>query len=131
MGTNVSKVKDYLLSCVNFPVEEDAIDAILVKRGLCGDMMFADAETRDIELCQADLYMWICTTPSKIGGDSDTDNGWSHKDGGFTLSDKDKRQYMRLANAIYKTYGEAKSLTSCFRVTDHGIKHCNFNLGRF
>lgn len=126
MEDKVCKVKDYLLNMVNFPVEEAAIEAILVKRGLCGDTPYVDAEKRDIDLCQADLYMWICTTPTKIGGDSDSDNGWTHKDGGFTLSDKDKRQFTRLANAIYKTYGEVKNLTSCFRVIDHGIKHCNF-----
>nr|DAT45739.1 MAG TPA: hypothetical protein [Caudoviricetes sp.] len=125
------RVKDYLANIVNFPVDEKALDAILVKRGLCGDTPYSEAENKDIELCQADLYMWICTSPSKIGGDSDSDNGWSHKDGGYTLSSKDKKRLTSIANSIYDTYGERKILTSHFRIVDHGVKHCNLGLNPY
>lgn len=123
---NILTIKDYLANIVNFDIPSEALDAILAKRGVYGEVPFADLELRDTELCTADLYIWICTSPTKYGGVSDSDNGWSHKDSGYTLSSADKKRLIGLANDIYDKYGESKVLSSSFRISNHGIKHRNY-----
>ena len=120
-------LKGFLANSVNFPIASDALDAILVKRGVPMCAEYADIEQKEIDLCLADLYMWICTTPNRSGGRSDSDNGWSHKQDSITLSYQDKHMYVKMANDIYERYGEKKPFSSTFKVTNHGIKSRNLD----
>ena len=81
-------------------------DSLLLGRGLEGseDCSMLDKKTRD--LLKADLYVWICMGASKVDSVSDSDNGWSHKGGGYTLSEADKRRMLDWANDIYDEYDE-------------------------
>lgn len=121
-------VKQYLSDIVNFEITDGALEAILAKRGVSGAMPFHEAEERDVDLCKADVYVWFCTSPTKKGSVSDSDNGWSHSEGGHTLSQRDRRYLLTLANDIYEKYDEKKVLSSGFRIKNHGIKHCNYDL---
>lgn len=94
---------DWLLGCVNFEVPEDAVESILANRGLVGEMSYADAQSvTDLRLLKADLFRWILLGPGKVNSTSDSDNGWSHSGGGYTLSEFDKKLMLDEANGIYE-----------------------------
>ena len=96
-------VRDWLFGCVNFSVPDSAVDCILAERSVDGDTEYEDREELelDVRLLKADLFKWIVLGPGKVNNTSDADNGWSHSDGGYTLSKDDKKMLMDEANAIY------------------------------
>lgn len=106
-------VKDWLCGCVNFEVPDSAIDYVCATRGVESDMAYADYIAKpsddsegvdakpDIRLLKADLLKWIVLGAGKVNNTSDSDNGWSHSSGGYTLSKDDKQLLTDEANAIY------------------------------
>lgn len=103
---NVYTVGDWLFGCVNFAVPSDAVDYICMNRHVAPTASYNDFIQRDdntdIRLLKADLYKWIVLGPGKVNNTSDSDNGWSHSDGGYTMSEADKRLLLDEANAIYE-----------------------------
>jgi hypothetical protein len=99
----VFTVEDWLFGCVNFEVPKEAILTILGNRGVDILYPYADRESLgfDVRLLKADLLRWMVLGPSKVNSVSDSDNGWSHSGGGYTLTDNDKKLLMDEANAIY------------------------------
>jgi hypothetical protein len=102
-AAEVYTVTDWLRGCVNFAIPDDAITAIIMERGVDGDLAYTDREQLgiDIRLLKADLLKWIVLGAGKVNNTSDSDNGWSHSDGGYTLSKDDKKLLMDEANGIY------------------------------
>lgn len=103
-NTSVYTVGDWLFGCVNFEVPQSAVDHILKNRGVDGGAPYADAKDGDLDLrlLKADLFRWVVLGPGKVNNTSDSDNGWSHSSGGYTLSEYDKRLLRDEANAIYE-----------------------------
>ena len=101
---NVYTVEDWLFGCVNFAVPESAVKTILAERAIDGTTAYSDRATLDIDvrLLKADLLKWILLGAGKVNNTSDSDNGWSHSDGGYTLSKDDKKLLMDEANSIYE-----------------------------
>lgn len=120
-------IEEYLIGSVNFEVTDDAISVILVDRNVQPNTDVSLLIERDKELCKADLYMWVASSPNRKGVVSDSDNSWSHSDGGFTLTDADKRTYVSLANLLYDKWDEAKRARSRFKLVSHGIRHIQIN----
>lgn len=102
-GGDAYTIEDWLFGRVNFEVPQCAVTSILAERGVDGSTPFDDAKegTLDIRLLKADLYRWIVLGPSKVNSTSDSDNGWSHSGGGYSLSEYDKKLLTDEANAIY------------------------------
>lgn len=109
----VYTVEDWLFGCVNFAVSQEAVDRIFAERSVDGSQEYAkeinvtvgegeEPKTIDIRLLKADLLKWIVLGPGKVNNTSDSDNGWSHSDGGYTLSPEDKKLLMNEANGIYE-----------------------------
>lgn len=105
---NVYTVADYLYGCVNFGVPSSAVTAICASRGVDSTSEYdksgvtdISGATVDVRLLKADLFRWIVLGVSKVNNTSDSDNGWSHSSGGYTLSKEDKQLLMDEANAIY------------------------------
>lgn len=117
MNTNndtakVYTVGDWLFGCVNFAVSQEAADSIFAERSVDATQKYAkivnvtvdegdEPKTIDVRLLKADLIKWIILGPGKVNNTSDSDNGWSHSDGGYSLSKDDKKILMDEANAIY------------------------------
>lgn len=97
---------DYFFGCVNFYVPEEAAVCILANRGVSLNDEFSKLDKKTADLLKADLYVWICMGPSKVNSVTDSDNGWSHSEGGYTLTDEDKERMLGYANAIYEEYDE-------------------------
>lgn len=98
---NVRTVGDWLFGCVNFAVPDDAVATVAMGRNFPVDMDVNSVGRDSLLLMKADLYKWIIMGPGKVNNTSDADNGWSHSDGGYTLSEDDKRMMKDEANAIY------------------------------
>lgn len=120
-GTEIRTILDWICDIVNFPVSECAASDILVERGIDPKTDFQSVEKRDKDLCRADLYVWICTSPTRKGDNSDSDNSWEHKEGGYTLSEADKKRFMALANNIYDMYEESQVGKRVYKLSSFGI----------
>ena len=102
----VYTVGEWLSDCVNFSVPDGAVVSICAARGIEPDRPYSDMGEAngsiDIRLLKADLFKWIVLGPGKVNNTSDGDNGWSHSEGGYTMSKEDKQLLMDEANGIYE-----------------------------
>ena len=113
-------LEDALFSKVRFSIPEDTVRTILIERALDGNMAYADASPSDVRLAYG---------PSKINNTSDSDNGWSHTEGGFEMSERDRAELKAEANAIYAELEPSSMFKkkSSFRITSHGVKRADFS----
>lgn len=114
-------VEDYLRGCVSFEVKDDAISSILIDREINAGTPVGELNKRQKSLCRADLYMWCASTPSTTGSVEDSDGGWKHREGGTQSSANDKRNLRKMANDIYKRYGE-NACKSTLRINSRGMR---------
>lgn len=130
-ATKEKTVRDYLFGCVNFPVPDDCVECILKDREelVSGDDKLSDTDLMVRHLLKADLYVWICMGPTKVNSTSDSDNGWSHSEGGYQLTDEDKDRMLAYAKTIYDKYGEEFDYDDSVEVTvsSFGIQPCDYN----
>lgn len=122
-------IADFLYGCVNFYIPEEAVGTILARLGVEAGDLYTELDESVQKQCEAKLYEWIATSPSRIGDVSDSDNGWKHSQGGFSFTDADRRYYLGLANAIYEELGMEPVGKTKFRVKSHGICRANITLG--
>ena len=106
MNTNndnaqVRTVGDYLFGCVNFAVPDSAVSYVANGRKFPVGMDADEAGDDNLRLMKADLLKWIVLGAGRVTDTKDSDNGWSHAGGGYTLSEFDKKLLMDEANAIY------------------------------
>lgn len=120
----------WLSDRVNIRVPEGLIRSILVERDVDEKALYTEVEERVRDLCKADLYSCIAlTSPNRAGAVSDEDNGWSHSDGGFTLSEYDKKLLLDAANEIYEEYEEpTKGRRTKIKIINFGIKRTKIPL---
>ena len=145
----VRTVRDYVFGCVNFQISDETAEHICDERGIDPDKTFdelfpkpeadapdavADDENviepkRTKELLKADLYVWICMGPTKVNSTSDSDNGWSHSEGGYQLTDEDKDRMLAYAKSIYEKYDEEFDYDDSVEVnvSSFGIQPCDYD----
>lgn len=128
-GNNIYTLEDALFSKVRFNIPDDTVHTILIERALDGSMAYADANRDDVRLAYADILKWLVLGPSKINNTSDSDNGWSHTEGGFEISERDRSELKAEANAIYAELEPSSMLKkkSSFRITSHGVKRADIS----
>lgn len=129
--SKVYTVGDWLFGCVNFAVPQEAVDFICKQRGVNPSTPYdeyiepsesEDEQKPDIRLLKADLLKWIILGAGKVNSVSDSDNGWSHSEGGYTLSKDDKKMLRDEANAIYEELEPASVFgKKTIRVRSNGI----------
>lgn len=123
-GNKIHTLEDALFSKVRFSIPEDTVRTILIERALDGNMAYVDANPADVRLAYADILKWLVLGPSKMNNTSDSDNGWSHTEGGFEISESDRAALKAEANAIYAELEPSSMLKkkSSFKVSSHGVK---------
>lgn len=118
---------DYLIDKVKFDVPKKTMLSIMVVRGIDLEALYEEVDKDALRLAYADTLKWFIIGPSKKNNVSDSDNGWSHSEGGYQISDEDRKEMKAEANAIYKEL-EPESVMkrkSTFRMVSHGIKRAN------
>lgn len=119
-------IGDYIYGCVAFDVPNSAAVFVARKAGIESiDEPIDDIDEATLKKCEAYLYLWISTSPYKKGSKTDKDNDWSHSDGGYTLTEADRKYYLKLANGIFEELGMPKVAEAKYRVRDFGIKKSN------
>lgn len=101
----VYTIEQHLYDSINFSIPESAVRGVLKKRGVEGSDEYNPEDTEQapkVRLLYADLLKWICLGAGRTNRVSDSDNGWSHSEGGYTLSKDDKKLLMNEVNAIYE-----------------------------
>lgn len=101
-SSRVRTAEDYIFGCVNFAVSQETVAHIASERDIPLDMEKSVVGRDTLRLMKADLLKWIVLGAGKVNNTSDSDNGWSHSEGGYTLSKDDKKLLMDEANAIYE-----------------------------
>ena len=129
-GNKIHTLEDALFSKVRFSIPEDTVRTILIERALDGNMAYVDANPADVRLAYADILKWLVLGPSKMNNTSDSDNGWSHTEGGFEMSERDRSELKAEANAIYAELepGSMLKKKSSFRITSHGVKRADYSV---
>ena len=125
---NEYKLADWLADTVQFPVSAGLVRAIFAKRNVSFDILYSDANGQLVDLLYADLLVKIAEdTPDRLGATTDSDNGWEHSDGGYTISEKTKKTLKAKANKIYKKYGEPTAgVEQTWNINQGGIHRRRF-----
>lgn len=113
---------DYLAASINLDVPKEVLVKICIDRDIDVEAEIQEIDKKERDLCIADLYVWACMGQGRRGTVSDTDNGWTHSDGGFSLTSEDKRLLLKKANAIYAEYEEPLAGTTKMRIQSRGIR---------
>lgn len=125
----VYTVMDYLPAKVKFDIPKAAMLAILADRGVEPTMPYVDADKSSLRLAYADIIKWFVVGHSKQNNTSDTDNGWTHSDGGYELDDTDRRILIKEANAIYDELEPASAIKNktAFKIMSFGIRQADYD----
>lgn len=112
---------EYLSTAINMNVPKAVIIRIMLDRGIYESALYLDVEQTVRRLCTADLCVWACMGVGRVGETRDTDNGWTHAEGGYTLTAEDKRLLLKRANQIYEECGEKPVGKSKVTIRSYGI----------
>lgn len=121
---------EYLINKVKFDVPKKTLLSIMAVRSIGFESLYEEADKDSLRLAYADLLKWFVIGPSKKNNVSDSDNGWSHSEGGYQITDEDRNEMKAEANAIYAEL-EPESVMkkrSSFRMVSHGIKKADRSL---
>jgi hypothetical protein len=109
---DVLTIEQYLSGKVrNINVPDNAIATIIMDAGITSvenpsketDVTLLSIKER--ELCLAWLYVWIAGSPTQSGGFTEQDADWQSRTDGERMSASVLKQYLAMANEIFKKYG--------------------------
>lgn len=105
-------IEQYLNGKVrNIKVPDNAISSIIIDAKITSvelpnkDTDISELSLRDRELCLAWLYVWIAGSPTQSGGFSEEDADWKSSENGERMSASVLKNYLDMANEIFKKYG--------------------------
>lgn len=110
----VVTISEYLKG-VSQLITEDGLRYVLAKRRLKGDEVlpqYADIQgytaltERDMDLAEGTAYYWLSNLP--VGGSTEkvADGGWSHSEGGWTVSKANIDEWLRKYRALFAKWDE-------------------------
>ena len=104
----IKTINDWLTAKVaDYDLNQDTIEAILIDNGASGSTFLADATEKQKDLCLADVYMALATSPSKSGSIYDSDGGWQK--GRATKTVVDRAWFRQEANRLYLKWNSPKA----------------------
>lgn len=95
-------VGEWLFGCVNFAVPEETAIQIAEDRNIPFNADSKEVAKNILRLMKADLQKWYVLGAGKVNDTKDSDNGWSHTGGGYSLSEFDKKLLIKEANRVYE-----------------------------
>jgi len=96
----------YIRGAVSFDVPDLTLNNVRISRGILYLQDVSELSTEKLELALADVLMYGASRPRSVTGAKDSDGGWSHTEGGTTISNSDRIFLRTRALDIYKKYGE-------------------------
>lgn len=87
-------------------VTEEALGYVCAKRRIEPDTEYGELEERDRDLAEGTMYYWLSNLP--VGGSTEkvSDGGWSHSEGGWTVSKANIEEWMRKYRSLFQKWNE-------------------------
>lgn len=87
-------------------VTEEALGYVCAKRDIGLEDEYSDLEERDRDLAEGTMYYWLSNLP--VGGSTEkvSDGGWSHSEGGWTVSKANIEEWMRKYRSLFQKWDE-------------------------
>ena len=97
-------------------VTEEALGYVCARRQVDPDISFSELEERDRDLLEGTMYYWLSNLP--VGGATEkvSDGGWSHSEGGWTVSKANIEEWMRKYRALCEKWDEELLSKSRIRI---------------
>lgn len=98
-------LKDYLRS-ISQMMSDDGVQYVCAKRRLYPDEEFYSLSEREQDLAEGTAYYWLSNLP--VGGATEkvSDGGWSHSEGGWTVSKANIEEWMRKYRLLFRKWDE-------------------------
>lgn len=110
-------ISDYLKG-VSQLITEDGLRYILAKRRLTGEELLPQSSSssssegddvlteREVDLAEGTAYYWLSNLP--VGGSTEkvADGGWSHSEGGWTVSKANIEEWLRKYRTLFAKWDE-------------------------
>lgn len=87
-------------------VTDEAVAYVSAKRNLDEGVAYSDLDERERDLSEGTMYYWLSNLP--VGGATEkvSDGGWSHSEGGWTVSKANIDEWMRKYRALFEKWDE-------------------------
>lgn len=87
-------------------ITEDALGYVCARRNLDPENPLDELSERDIDLAEGTAYYWLSNLP--VGGATEkiSDGGWSHSEGGWTVSKANIDEWMRKYRQLFQKWEE-------------------------
>lgn len=108
MACDTYTIDQYLRGKVDYSIPDEVLKAIRFDRKVSEESDVTQLDTRIIDLCLADLLMWLSNSAAVTSGAYDSDGGWQHQEANKTVPESTKRSLKQWAMGIYKQYNDPK-----------------------
>ena len=87
-------------------VTDEAVKYVCAKRGIEPDTAFFGLSEKERDLSEGTMYYWLSNLP--VGGATEkvSDGGWSHSEGGWTVSKANIEEWMRKYRSLFMKWDE-------------------------
>jgi hypothetical protein len=110
----IKTISEYIKG-VSQLITEDGLGYVLAKRGLKGTELLPQCGSkegdnvltqRDVDLAEGTAYYWLSNLP--VGGSTEkvSDGGWSHSEGGWTVSKANIEEWLRKYRGLFAMWDE-------------------------
>lgn len=97
-------------------ITEEALAYVCAKRALEPESPLYELSERERDLAEGTMYYWLSNLP--VGGSTEkvADGGWSHSEGGWTVSKANIDEWMRKYRQLFKKWDEELIDRSTIRI---------------
>lgn len=87
-------------------MSDDGVQYVCAKRRLYPNEEFYSLSEREQDLAEGTAYYWLSNLP--VGGATEkvSDGGWSHSEGGWTVSKANIEEWMRKYRLLFRKWDE-------------------------
>ena len=120
----IKTISEYIKG-VSQLITEDGLGYVLAKRKLTGNELLPQYESttgatvltqRETDLAEGTAYYWLSNLP--VGGSTEkvADGGWSHSEGGWTVSKANIEEWLRKYRALFAMWDEPLIIKSRIKI---------------
>lgn len=97
-------------------VSDEGILYVCARRRLDASTPFSSLTEREADLAEGTMYYWLSNLP--VGGSTEkvADGGWSHSEGGWTVSKANIEEWMRKYRLLFAKWEEELLDKSVIRI---------------
>ena len=97
-------------------VTDSAVTYVCARRGVHAGALFIELGERERDLLEGTMYYWLSNLPVGGGTEKVADGGWSHSEGGWTVSKANIEEWMRKYRSLFDKWDESPVDRSRIRI---------------